>query len=99
MAQQIIHNLHIVFWTMVGQEVIANFPEWLKGKLLFSLKMCDAGFIKYNFSNLGTYEHTFFNFSLTQERELFCKICKCEGFIVQGFYKLLKQTKFNMEKW
>ena len=37
MTQQIIHNLHIVSWTMVAQEVITNFPEWFKGKLLFSL--------------------------------------------------------------
>ena len=62
---------------VVAQEVIANFLERLKGKLLFSLEMCDEGFIKYNFSNLLTYEDTFFDFSLTKVRELFCKLCKC----------------------
>ena len=76
---------------MVAQEVITNFLEWLKGKLLFSLKMYDESFIKYNFSNLGTYKDTFFNFSLTQGRELFCKICKCGGFLVQGFTNCLNK--------
>ena len=99
MTPQIIPNLHIIFWTMVAKELITNFLEWFKDKLLFSLEMCDEGFIKYNFSNLGTYEDTFFNFTLTQGRELFCKIYKCGGFLVQGFHKLLKQTKFNMRRY
>ena len=84
---------------MVAQEVTTNYLEWLKDKLLFFLKMCDEGFIKYNFSNLGTYEDNFFDFNLTQGRELFCKTCKSGGFLVQGFHKLYKQTKFNMQNW
>ena len=44
MTQQIIHNLHIVYWTMVAQEFIANFLEWLKDKFLVSLGMCGIVF-------------------------------------------------------
>ena len=29
MTQQTIHNLHIVFWMMVAQEVITLFLEWM----------------------------------------------------------------------
>ena len=100
-------QLHIVFWAMIPQEVISNFLEWLKGKILFSLKMCDKGFIKYNFSNLGTYEDTFLNFSLTQGRELFCKICKCRESKAFTYYlnkpglicKAGKKNYITFHKW
>ena len=50
-------------WTMFSQEIIPNFLKWLKGKYFFSREMCGKSLIMYNFSNLGTYEDTFFYFS------------------------------------
>ena len=64
---------------MIAQEIIADFLGWLKSKLLSSLKIYNEGFIKYNVSNLETYEDTFLNFSLTQEGNFSARYANAEN--------------------
>ena len=84
----------------VAQKSITNFLEWLKGKLLVSLEMCDKSFIKYNFSNLGTYEGNFLNFSLAQDIIFSARYANAEDSLSNAFTNCLnKPSLISKDLW